>query len=292
MSLSGIFPLLAELQTQDHERDAENTEHSSGHTRTPSPPTAPARPLNHLCYHCMRSMRHLDGDIERATVEMERAQNPQLEPRSHLSSPRKAALFLFFFSPVIGELVSGNAPPLVFFGPAHFIFLSIIYGSSALLIRELIVRWGKGWPSLLALGFAYGIVNEGLAAKTFFDPTSKRRQARPRGRAHERFCRVRVRHGVCRRQQRHGGRRNLRHPPLFLDETQNQRRRRIKGPTAQIDIGPVAPPYPTPGRRYSSRGGAKMSRMTQRVPCVRPPCGTLGGVSQNMPALTGYSCPS
>ncbi len=48
----------------------------------------------------------------------------------------------------------------------------------------------------------------------------------------------------------------------------------------------VAAPSPCPGRRYSSRGGAKMSRTTQRASSVRPPCGTLGGVCQKSPALT------
>src|SRR5208282_823230 len=37
-----------------------------------------------------------------------------------------------------------------------------------LLIREALVSWKKGGPSLLALGFAYGAVNEGLLAKTYF----------------------------------------------------------------------------------------------------------------------------
>jgi hypothetical protein len=37
-----------------------------------------------------------------------------------------------------------------------------------LLIREALVAWHKGGPSLLALGIAYGAVNEGLLAKTYF----------------------------------------------------------------------------------------------------------------------------
>jgi len=42
------------------------------------------------------------------------------------------------------------------------------YSLSALLIREAIVAWKKGWASLLAFGIAYGAINEGLMAKTYF----------------------------------------------------------------------------------------------------------------------------
>jgi hypothetical protein len=42
------------------------------------------------------------------------------------------------------------------------------YVLPVLLIREALVAWHKGGPSLLALGIAYGAVNEGLLAKTYF----------------------------------------------------------------------------------------------------------------------------
>ncbi len=38
------------------------------------------------------------------------------------------------------------------------------------MIRETIIRWRKGWLSLLVLGAAYGIIEEGLMVKSFFDP--------------------------------------------------------------------------------------------------------------------------
>jgi hypothetical protein len=80
------------------------------------------------------------------------------------------ALILFFLSPAIGELLSGSAPPLEFFQPIAFLLLSALYGSGAVLVRELAHRWGKGWPTVLALGAAYGILEEGLMVKSFFDP--------------------------------------------------------------------------------------------------------------------------
>lgn len=83
---------------------------------------------------------------------------------------RTPAVALFLLSPIIAELLSGSAPPAEFFNPVTLLFLIGFYGSGALLARELTHRWGKGWPTLLTLGAAYGIIEEGLAVKSFFDP--------------------------------------------------------------------------------------------------------------------------
>lgn len=80
------------------------------------------------------------------------------------------AVVLFFLSPVIAELLSGSSPPAEFFNPFTFVLLAALYGSGAILARELTVRWRKGWASLFALGAAYGILEEGLMVKSFFDP--------------------------------------------------------------------------------------------------------------------------
>jgi hypothetical protein len=82
----------------------------------------------------------------------------------------RPALVLFFLSPAIGELLSGSSPPAEFFNPFGLVVLPFLYGSGAILARELVVRWKKGWASLLVLGAAYGIVEEGLMVKSFFDP--------------------------------------------------------------------------------------------------------------------------
>jgi len=80
------------------------------------------------------------------------------------------ALLLFLLSPIIGELLSGSSPPAEFFNPAIFLLLAVLYGGGAILARELMHRWDKGWPTLLTLGAAYGIAEEGLMVKSFFDP--------------------------------------------------------------------------------------------------------------------------
>jgi hypothetical protein len=79
-------------------------------------------------------------------------------------------LALFLVAPAFGELFSGSAPLNEYINPITFIILSLLYGCGAILIRELVVRWDKGWPSLLLLGFAYGIYEEGLVVRSFFDP--------------------------------------------------------------------------------------------------------------------------
>ncbi len=79
-------------------------------------------------------------------------------------------ILLFFLAPVIGELLSGSAPPIEFFNPFGLIFLSALYGSGAILVREVTLGWGKRWPTILVLGLAYGIIEEGLMVKSFFDP--------------------------------------------------------------------------------------------------------------------------
>jgi hypothetical protein len=75
-------------------------------------------------------------------------------------------------SALIAEGLSGSTPPARFFlNPVVFAYLTLYYGSAALLVRELTYRWGKGWPTLLLLGATWAIVQEGLGTKVFFDPT-------------------------------------------------------------------------------------------------------------------------
>lgn len=80
------------------------------------------------------------------------------------------ALALMLVAPALGEVLSGSSPPLELLNLTALIFTIGLYGSGALLVREIAFRWGKGWPSILVLGAAYGIIEEGLMCKSFFDP--------------------------------------------------------------------------------------------------------------------------
>lgn len=92
-----------------------------------------------------------------------------------MQTPEKKQTFwqvitLYFLAPICGELLSSSAPPVEFFTPFGLVIMSALYGSGALLMRELVRRWGKGWASLFLLGLAYGIYEEGIVVRSFFDP--------------------------------------------------------------------------------------------------------------------------
>jgi len=80
------------------------------------------------------------------------------------------AFVLFFLAPVIPELLTGSTPLANFLNPFGFTLLVGLYGSGAVVARELTYRWEKGWPTLLSLGAAYGIIEEGLMVRSFFSP--------------------------------------------------------------------------------------------------------------------------
>src|SRR3989475_6942387 len=83
---------------------------------------------------------------------------------------RRPLLALILLSPIIAEMLSGSSPPLKGLNPITPLLLTWLYGAGVLLMRETAVRWKTGWPSSLLLGAAYGIIEEGLAVKSFFDP--------------------------------------------------------------------------------------------------------------------------
>lgn len=78
------------------------------------------------------------------------------------------AWFLFFFAPLTVEYVSGSSPYL---NPFVLLANLLLYGPGALLIRELKVRWRKGWLAVFILAVAYVVAEEGLMLNTLFDPT-------------------------------------------------------------------------------------------------------------------------
>ena len=90
------------------------------------------------------------------------------DPGAH---PNRRPLWaLVLLSPIIAEMMSGSTPPLAWLNPIAVLFLVWLYGAGVLVVRETAVRWKTGWPSILLLGAAYGIIEEGLAVKSFFDP--------------------------------------------------------------------------------------------------------------------------
>jgi hypothetical protein len=86
------------------------------------------------------------------------------------SSSAARVLFLLFVPIVTAELLTGSTPLYTFFYPTTLLLLLGLYGAGALLIRELGLIWNKGWPTVLLLGAAYGVVEEGLDVKSWFNP--------------------------------------------------------------------------------------------------------------------------
>lgn len=91
-------------------------------------------------------------------------------PRSaRPAAPRRAvlpALGLFLLAPLIGEYLLGNLP-ITFLGA--LVALAPLYGGGALLIREIACRAGLGWPGVLALCLAFGIIEEGFVTQSLFN---------------------------------------------------------------------------------------------------------------------------
>ena len=88
---------------------------------------------------------------------------------------RHPVLLLLVLTPGIPEYLSGSSSvTLLVLNPGLFALLLLanlgLYTPGALLVREAAVRFGKGWPTLLCLGAAYSIVEEGIALNTMFDP--------------------------------------------------------------------------------------------------------------------------
>src|SRR5437660_11193712 len=86
-------------------------------------------------------------------------------------------LCLLILSPGIPEYLaaSSNSGCVVLSPPVFLLFLAAnlaLYGPGVILIRDAKIRWNKGWASVFLLGAAYGIVEEGLALRTLFNPTS------------------------------------------------------------------------------------------------------------------------
>lgn len=90
-----------------------------------------------------------------------------------MREPRRIAriVFIAVASFVGTEFLTGSTPvlPPAWVSPISLLLLAL-YGSGALLIRELAVIWRKGWLSILAFGAAFGVVEEAIFAKTWFTP--------------------------------------------------------------------------------------------------------------------------
>src|ERR1700678_2697682 len=86
-----------------------------------------------------------------------------------ISWPRRVApaVGLFFLAPLIAEFLLGDLPITLL---GALVILAPLYGGGALLIREVVRRTGRGWPSIFVLAFAYSILEEAFTTQTLFNP--------------------------------------------------------------------------------------------------------------------------
>ena len=85
-------------------------------------------------------------------------------------------LALAVLTPGIPEYLSTSSPVLNLVANPVFFLLQLginlgQYTAGALLIREAVVRWGRGWPTVAALGVAYAVIEEGLGDSTLENAT-------------------------------------------------------------------------------------------------------------------------
>jgi len=82
-----------------------------------------------------------------------------------------ALVFLLLLAACLAEFLTGSTPvTAVFRNPVGFAANVALYGCGSILIREVAIRWRKRWGTILLLGGAYAVGEEGFAAKTMTDP--------------------------------------------------------------------------------------------------------------------------
>jgi hypothetical protein len=111
-------------------------------------------------------------------------ESPATPPEAGGSVPRRflrwlgrhPVLCLAILTPGIPEYLSTSSPVLTLVESpfAFLLFLAVNVGqytAGALLIREAVLRWRKGWASVFLLGGAYAVTEEGLGDNTLFNNT-------------------------------------------------------------------------------------------------------------------------
>jgi hypothetical protein len=77
------------------------------------------------------------------------------------------AIVLSVLALAIPEIIMGSTPVS---RADQWLFEFLFYGSGVLLIREIIIKFKLGWASVIILGLAFGLTEEGLLLQSVFNP--------------------------------------------------------------------------------------------------------------------------
>jgi hypothetical protein len=88
-----------------------------------------------------------------------------------LAVDAKPVVATYLVAPFLGEALSTSTPPLDLILPWNLALLAALYGSGALICREIARRYRFGLPGLCLLGAAYGVYEEALIGRSWFDPS-------------------------------------------------------------------------------------------------------------------------
>lgn len=93
--------------------------------------------------------------------------------RQRLPRRLAPAVGLFFLAPLTAEYLMGYdssvGNPLELL--AGLLILAPLYGGPALIIREVVRRTGRGWPTMILLATAFGLLQAGLVDQSLFSPS-------------------------------------------------------------------------------------------------------------------------
>ena len=79
--------------------------------------------------------------------------------------------WLILSAPIVAELLSGSTPFAAFFKLPIFLTYFGFYGCGALIIREIAAHKKMNYINVLLLGAAFGVLEEGILLKSWYDPT-------------------------------------------------------------------------------------------------------------------------
>ena len=83
-----------------------------------------------------------------------------------------SVLAVLLLAPWFAEMSWGGYPLTDI--PVILLFLGPMYGGAAVLIREIARRSGRGWPTIVLLAAAFGVLQAGLVDQSLFNPAYDR----------------------------------------------------------------------------------------------------------------------